>query len=85
MGSPVGGGEVTPLSCMSEFAERRYAERWPRGTPIESVSYVLFRPKEVHAASRENDVIPPERCWHEATEHEAVWVRATIAYCNFKG
>ncbi len=43
---------------------------------------VLFRPEEIHRASREDDVVPPAFCGHQAVEGVVVADGALVLYVD---
>ena len=61
---------------MGEVAELRHGQGGAVPASGDPPLDVLFRPEEVHGASREDDVVPPLHSGDEAMEHErgVVWL-----------
>src|SRR5438093_3478505 len=58
--APVGGEAISP-PCVGELAHLFRGDRGSRLAASQPPLDVLFRPKEVHRASGEDDVVPPVR------------------------
>ena len=53
-----------------EFPQLIHGDDRPHRMPtfLAPLSHAFFRPEEEHVASRENDVFPPPRSWHETVK-----------------
>ena len=78
VGLPAGRQPVAPPG-VRQLTQLRHADRGSRFAPAEPPFDVLFRPEEIHRASRKDDVIPPTPGRNQTMKHQAHVIDLLVA------